>query len=45
LDEFFRFLIWNNLSGEEEEEQSSFIEDEEREGSLSAKPHQEKSLF
>jgi hypothetical protein len=30
LDEFFRFMIWNDLSGEEEEEDSSFIEDEER---------------
>jgi len=36
LDEFFRFMIWNDLSGEEEEEDSSFIEDEEREGSISA---------
>jgi hypothetical protein len=27
LDEFFRFMIWNDLSGEEEED-SSFIEDE-----------------
>ena len=36
LDEFFRFMIWNDLSGEEEEEESSFIEDEEREGSISA---------
>jgi len=36
LDEFFRFMIWNDLSGEEEEEDSSFIEDEEREGSVSA---------
>ena len=35
LDEFFRFMIWNDLSGEEEED-SSFIEDEEREGSISA---------
>ena len=33
LDEFFRFMIWNDLSGEEEEADSSFIEDEEREGS------------
>jgi hypothetical protein len=33
LDEFFPFMIWNDLSGEEEEEDSSFIEDEEREGS------------
>ena len=36
LDEFFRFMIWNDPSGEEEEEDSSFIEDEEREGSISA---------
>jgi len=36
LDEFFRFMIWNDLSGEEEQEDSSFIEDEEREGSISA---------
>ena len=36
LDEFFRFMIWNDLSGEEEEEDSSFIEDEELEGSISA---------
>ena len=36
MDEFFRFLIWNELSGGEEEEDSSFIEDEEREGSISA---------
>ena len=36
LDEFFRFMIWNDLSGEEEEEDSSFIEDEEHEGSISA---------
>jgi len=28
LDEFFRFMIWNDLSGEEEQEDSSFIEDE-----------------
>ena len=35
-EEFFRFLIWNDLSGEEEQEDSSFIEDEEREGSISA---------
>jgi len=28
LDEFFLFMIWNDLSGEEEEEYSSFIEDE-----------------
>jgi len=35
-DEFFRFMIWNDLSGEEEEEDSSFIEDEEFEGSVSA---------
>jgi hypothetical protein len=33
---FFRFMMWNALSGEEEEEDSSFIEDEEREGSISA---------
>ena len=32
-DEFFRFVIWND----EEEEDSSFIEDEERECSISAK--------
>jgi hypothetical protein len=36
LDEFFRSMIWNDLSGEEEEEDSSFIEDGEREGSISA---------
>jgi len=36
LDELFRFMIWNDLSGEEEEEDSSFIEDEEREGFISA---------
>ena len=30
LDEFFRFMIWNELSGEEKEEDSSFIENEER---------------
>ena len=36
LDEFFRLMIWTDLSGEEEEEDSSFIEDEEREGSVSA---------
>jgi len=36
LDEFFRFMIWNELSGEEKEEDSSFIENEEREGSISA---------
>jgi hypothetical protein len=29
-------MIWNDLSGEEEEEDSSFIENEEREGSISA---------
>ena len=29
LNEFFRFMIWNDLSGEEEEEESSFIGDEE----------------
>jgi len=29
-------MIWNDLSGEEEEEESSFIEDEECEGSVSA---------
>ena len=29
-------MIWNDLSGEEEEEKSSFIEDEELEGSISA---------
>jgi len=29
-------VIWNDLSGEEEEEKSSFIEDEELEGSISA---------
>ena len=33
LDESFRFMIWNDLSGEEEEQESSFIQDEEREGS------------
>jgi hypothetical protein len=37
LDEFFHFMIWNDLSGEEEEEDSSFIEDKEREGSISAR--------
>ena len=36
LDEFFRFMIWNDLSGEDEEGDSSFIEDEEHEGSFSA---------
>jgi hypothetical protein len=36
LDGFFRFMIWNDLSGGEEEADSSFIEDEEREGSISA---------
>jgi hypothetical protein len=36
LDEFFRFMIRNDLSGEEEEAKSSFIEDEELEGSISA---------
>jgi len=36
LDEFFRFMIWNDLSGEEEEKDSSFIEDEELQGSVSA---------
>jgi hypothetical protein len=36
LDEFLRVMIWNDLSGEGEEEDSSFIEDEEREGSISA---------
>jgi len=25
LDEFFHFMIWNDLSGEDEEEDSSFI--------------------
>ena len=34
LDEFFRLMIWNDLSGEEEEEDSSFIEDEELQGSV-----------
>jgi hypothetical protein len=29
-------MIWNDLSGDEEEEESSFIKDEEREGSISA---------
>jgi len=29
-------MTWSDLSGEEEEEDSSFIEDEEREGSISA---------
>jgi hypothetical protein len=28
-------MIWNDLSGEEEKEDSSFIEDEGREGSIS----------
>jgi hypothetical protein len=36
FDEFFRFMIWNDLPGEEEEEDSSFIEDEEFEGFVSA---------
>jgi hypothetical protein len=36
LDEFFSFMIWNDLSGEEEEEKSIFIEDKELEGSISA---------
>ena len=36
MHEFFRFMTWSDLSGEEEEEDSSFIEDEEREGSISA---------
>jgi len=36
LDKFFGFMIWNDLSGEEGKEDSSFIEDEEREGSVSA---------
>ena len=36
LYECFRFMIWNDLSGEEEEEDSSFVEDEEREGSIPA---------
>jgi len=36
LDEFFCFMIWNDLSGEEEEEESGCIEDGEREGSISA---------
>jgi len=36
LDEFFRFMIWNDKSDKEEEEESSFFEDEEREGSISA---------
>ena len=36
LDEFFRFMIWNDLSGEEEEKDSSSIEDEELQGSVSA---------
>ena len=34
LDEFFCFMIWNDLSGGEEEEKSSFIEDEELESFL-----------
>ena len=29
-------MIWNDISGREEEEDASFIEDEEREGSVSA---------
>jgi hypothetical protein len=36
LDEFFRFMIWIDLSGELSGEDSSFIEHEEREGSISA---------
>ena len=36
LHEFFRFVIWKDISGEEEEEESTFIEDAEREGSISA---------
>ena len=28
LDEFFRFMIWNDLWGEKEQEESSFIEEE-----------------
>ena len=36
LDELFRFMILNDLSGEKEEEESSFIEDEERECCISA---------
>jgi hypothetical protein len=36
LDEFFHFMIWNDLSREEEEEDSSVIEDEDFEGSISA---------
>ena len=35
-EEFFRFMIWNDLSGEEEEKDSRYIEDEVREGSSSA---------
>ena len=34
LHEFFRSMIWDDFSGEEEEEKSSFTEDEELEGSL-----------
>ena len=36
LEEFFRFMIWNYISGEEEEAKSSFTEDEELEGSISS---------
>jgi len=36
LDEFFRPMIWNDWPGEEEDEKSSFTEDKELEGSLSA---------
>jgi len=36
LQEFFRFMIWNDLWEEEEEEDSSFMADEELEGSISA---------
>jgi len=36
LDEFSCFMILNDLSGEEKEEESSVIEDEDREGSISA---------
>jgi hypothetical protein len=37
LDELFRFMFWSDLSGEKEAEESSFIEDEEREGNISAR--------
>jgi hypothetical protein len=36
LDEFFRFMIWNDLSREQEEQESCFTEDEAMESSISA---------